>query len=357
MAIPVPGIVTLSATGNTQLTVAGTGMGPDGWLITVVGTNSWSGSLVLKSNQSPPGSANNLVNVGYFSGATYLPITAGTAITSGTVPNFVRDTAYDLWVAYTHTAGQVTLIITPANNASQGGAGPFPGVVNAGDVTSGTFGAFSGDTGIYSFPSQVGIGTAGLARNGLRVRPTVTISVGNGIGLDIRPTFVVAANGDQIIGGSYNISTNTPGTFTGIIGTNLLLNAFSTAGWTSPADPLQLDIQAITGTGSTNAYGIRIAPPTGATNNYAIAHTTPSTFNVLASGAITTASTITAGGAVTLGGTATTSGAGVISLGGVTRTTIGANGAATALTAAPLGYLDVYIAGTAAQIPFYNRGA
>ncbi len=59
---------------------------------------------------------------------------------------------------------------------------------------------------------------------------------------------------------------------------------------------------------------------------------------------------------IVLTGTAQSNG-GTVSMGAVTRTTIGANGAATALTAAPLGYLDVYIGTTAAQIPYYNRGA
>ena len=46
-----------------------------------------------------------------------------------------------------------------------------------------------------------------------------------------------------------------------------------------------LDIGIVTGTGATNASGIRIAPPTGATNNYLISHATPGTFNVTAAGA------------------------------------------------------------------------
>lgn len=37
-----------------------------------------------------------------------------------------------------------------------------------------------------------------------------------------------------------------------------------------------------------------------------------------------------------------------------TFTTIGANGAATALTANPVGYLTVMVGNTAYQIPFYN---
>lgn len=46
-----------------------------------------------------------------------------------------------------------------------------------------------------------------------------------------------------------------------------------------------------------------------------------------------------------------------VRFGGVVRTTIGANGGATGLTALPLGYLDIDVAGTIAQIPYYNRGA
>lgn len=65
----------------------------------------------------------------------------------------------------------------------------------------------------------------------------------------------------------------------------------------------------------------------------------------------------TASGRMVFGGTAVTGAAGTASLGGVTRTTIGANGAASALTANPLGYLDAYVAGTAVQIPYYTRGA
>lgn len=49
--------------------------------------------------------------------------------------------------------------------------------------------------------------------------------------------------------------------------------------------------------------------------------------------------------------------AGHITFGGATRTTIGANGGATVLTALPLGYFDVNVAGVIAQVPFYNRGA
>jgi hypothetical protein len=56
-------------------------------------------------------------------------------------------------------------------------------------------------------------------------------------------------------------------------------------------------------------------------------------------------------------GAAAAAASGQVGYSGTTRTTIGANGGATALTAAPLGYIDIDVAGVAAQIPYYNRGA
>lgn len=53
-------------------------------------------------------------------------------------------------------------------------------------------------------------------------------------------------------------------------------------------------------------------------------------------------------------GAAASNGAGTVAFGGTTQTTIGANGAASALTASPLGYITVNVAGTAAIIPYYN---
>jgi hypothetical protein len=43
-----------------------------------------------------------------------------------------------------------------------------------------------------------------------------------------------------------------------------------------------------------------------------------------------------------------------VNIGGAVQTTIGANGAASALTANPLGYLKINVAGTSAIIPYYN---
>jgi hypothetical protein len=66
---------------------------------------------------------------------------------------------------------------------------------------------------------------------------------------------------------------------------------------------------------------------------------------------------LVATGKVTIGGTSASASAGEVSIGGVTRTTIGANGAASALTALPLGYIDAYVGSTPVSIPYYNRGA
>lgn len=50
-----------------------------------------------------------------------------------------------------------------------------------------------------------------------------------------------------------------------------------------------------------------------------------------------------------------TSGGNNVAIGGVKQTTIGANGAASALTANPVGYIQCDVGGVAAVIPYYNR--
>lgn len=143
------------------------------------------------------------------------------------------------------------------------------------------------DIGIYSFPSQVGIGTAGLAQNALRIGGNVTAVAGAASAIRVLTTQVAAANGDVLRGVHIGFNS-TPGAFTGIQAKGMEVQGFSTAGFTSPADPVVLDIGAVNGSGitanATNAFGLRIAPPAGATNNYLISHTAPGTFNVSAAG-------------------------------------------------------------------------
>lgn len=177
-----------------------------------------------------------------------------------------------------------------------------PSVVDvpAGDVLSGTFGAnvTPADTGVYNFPSMVGIGVAGSASRGLIVGGTVTAASAAARGIASTATLVASANND-ILTGIRADPAFTPGALTGLTAVGLAAGAFSVATFTSPGDPIGVNIGIITGTGATNAFGVRIAPPTGATNNYLISHTTPATFNVKDSGAVTSASTLAIGGAFT----------------------------------------------------------
>lgn len=51
---------------------------------------------------------------------------------------------------------------------------------------------------------------------------------------------------------------------------------------------------------------------------------------------------------------AVSGGAGTVAYGGTTQTTVGANGAASALTALPLGYIKAFVGSTAVAIPYFN---
>lgn len=169
------------------------------------------------------------------------------------------------------------------------------------------------DIGIYSFPSQVGIGTVGLAQNALRIGGNVTAVAGAAAAIRVLTTQVASANGDTLRGIHVGFNS-TPGAFTALQAKGAEIQGFSTAGFTSPADPIVLDIGGVTGSGITanavNAFGIRIAPPVGAANNYLISHTTPGTFNVSASGNITAQSLVVANGVTLSGGLLTLQGYG-----------------------------------------------
>lgn len=146
---------------------------------------------------------------------------------------------------------------------------------------------------------QVGIGTAAITKNAIRITASLTAASASAAGIANNVTLVAAANGDSLSVYSA-VPTLTPGAFTGVGVFGFNIAGFSVATFTTPADPASINIQAVTGTGATNAFGIRIAPPTGATNNYLIAHTTPATFNVTAVGAGTFGGGITSAGLVTI---------------------------------------------------------
>lgn len=103
------------------------------------------------------------------------------------------------------------------------------------------------------------------------------------------------------------------------------------------------------GAGSTitTLYGVYIEPMTVGGTNYGLysAHTGESVFSGRVSGTSMRLTAVTPTSGIA---------ANEIGLGRSTLTNIGANGAASAPTANPLGYLKINIAGTLAQIPYYN---
>lgn len=163
-----------------------------------------------------------------------------------------------------------------------------------------TAGAASFTTGAFS--DNVGVGAASLSHIRLYLTGNVTASASAAFGIYSGATLVASANNNALSGHRIDFAA-TPGVYTGLVARGLYINGFSTAAFTSPADPAGIQVAVVTGTGATNAYAVLLSPPTGASNNYLIAHTTATTFNVTAAGAITgqgaTFTTLTATSTVT----------------------------------------------------------
>lgn len=175
---------------------------------------------------------------------------------------------YGLNVASLPLIAQIQICV--ANVLGQGGSQIIPGNLEVDGV--------------------VGIGVAPTTNRALRVNSTVTASGTEARAISIGATMVAAANNDALTN-LYIAPSYTPGAFTGVQVKGVSIPAFTVATFTTPADPIAIDLGIITGTGATNAFGIRIAPPTGATNNYLISHTTPATFNVTDAGGLRAART------------------------------------------------------------------
>lgn len=116
---------------------------------TITGTNSG----VLAVNTAPPGAAVSLSNIAYLNGSL-VSQSAGTAITATGLAYVSAENATrgDLYLVLNWTSGSVVVNVAPS---SLGGGGSSGGTIPAGDVTSGTFGANTGDTGTYGFPNDV----------------------------------------------------------------------------------------------------------------------------------------------------------------------------------------------------------
>ncbi len=172
--MPFSNRVTLSATGNTQVTSAGALAGTNGYLLSFVGS-SWTGSALLQQNIAPPGAAQNLVNVAYVTYATGAAVAAGTAITADNAV-VVQNDDYDLYLVYTHTAGSVQVTVLPTAVVGSGAVGLVP----AGDIQAGTFGGTTGaPNGAYLFGTGAftvaGAASFTAAGTGLAVTNNVTV--------------------------------------------------------------------------------------------------------------------------------------------------------------------------------------
>lgn len=130
---------------------------------------------------------------------------------------------------------------------------------------------------------KLGVGIAPLTNTFMVVAGSVTAATAAARMLTVGGTLVAAANNDIIIG--TNIApAYTPGAFTGLAIRGISVAGVNTTGFTSPGDPIGIDVQAVDGTGATNAYGIKITLPVNATNNYLIGASSIGVFNVKADG-------------------------------------------------------------------------
>lgn len=175
------------------------------------------------------------------------------------------------------------------------------GQIPVGYILSGIFGsskAGGADTGNYTFPAslyittRLGIGAVINAAAGLIIGSTSTAAAGFVYGINYSGTLVASAIGDTLVG-IKSALTFTPGVFTGLNVTGLLIPAFSVATFTTPGTPVGLDIGVITGTGATNSYGIRVAVPVSATNNYIISDSNNNIFYATSTGNVALAGNIT----------------------------------------------------------------
>ena len=211
---------TISDFSTVLVNVGGENLGPDGLRLqfTVTGTNS----VVIKQNTAAPGFANSYTNVAYLNQSLVLQ-SAGTAVTgSGLVYIPLASCGYDLYVTNTWTSGSVVITTAPANIG--GGSGPV-GNIPAGDITAGTFGANSGETGDYAVPDDFTVADVLTAGS---VSATTTIAAGT-----------------TVTAGTALVSTTTT-----TVGTTLQTNG-TTAALVQSATTADVNIGSGTGSGAT----------------------------------------------------------------------------------------------------------
>ena len=163
---------TLAADGNFLLNAAPGLNGPDGLalLFTITGTSSG----VLAVNTAPPGAAVSLTNIGYLNGSRVAQ-SAGTAITgSGLAYVSAANAALDLYLVLNWTSGTTVVQVATASSGGSGANTSLP----AGDITAGTFGSNSGETGGYTFPGDLTTNGTSAALAQSATSGTVAVGLG-----------------------------------------------------------------------------------------------------------------------------------------------------------------------------------
>lgn len=170
--------------------------------------------------------------------------------------------------------GSAVHVMTVAN-----GTTTASDVVVFGNDKSSVFNGRQQNSGAFTAPYMFGL-TGNLTSTGGAAR-----------GFYDTPTLIASANNDALTMAQITGSI-TPGAFTGLALVTLDVGALSTAGLTSPADPILVKLENVNGTGAANAYAIKFGQVFGATTNYLMQ---ASNFSVLAAGDITTATTVATG--------------------------------------------------------------
>lgn len=309
-------------TATTTLTLAGTGsyFGTPPSVITNPPATQWD--VVVYGPPGTPGRFTNVngTNAAIFRGFRYNgTATIPTAIVNADNLLNIGGGGYDGTNANLQTAFAV--VATATENWSNTAHGTKVTIQVVQNTTTALANVLTLDNDLSAtFAGTVGIGTAAQSYAGLLLQNSLTATGGRARGIVTQPTLIASANGDTLSLARFGVTAFTPGTFTGLQVFGLEVGAISVAAFTSPADPIGVNVGVVNGTGATNGYALRLGIPTGATNNYLIAATTASTFNVLASGAITGLSITVAGGAFAAGRMYVDGSLG-LSLGGVTGST------------------------------------
>ena len=398
--------VPLTATADVLLVSAAQGRGPAGWRLSFLGSG-WTGSVVLKANMAAPGQAQSLTAIPFITESTGATNSASTPITADGAflvqPDYC---AYDLYAVYTHTAGSCVVTVQTQDGATA--TGDLTAANLDGSGSQNTFGANVPYTGAYTFPGALAItgaltGVPQLTYS-TKIVSTTALATPSALAATAFNAFASTVSGATLMGYGTTADVtlkNRAGTDVLKIGPNTTAAVFagtttSTGDFTVGASTFVVTAATgevasgpvtVTGTAAAlatssaivdffNGYArfigvggdaatagqIKFCLSSNDASPFIDAVTLTSTQATVAlplaiTGALTGVTDFTASGRLVFAGTAVTGAAGTASIGGVTRTTIGANGAASALTANPLGYLDAYVAGTAVQIPYYTRGA